>query len=215
MPSYLIVDDHPIVRIGLARVMAGCRPDWQCLEAATLAQARAILLADAPDLVLLDMKLGQEHGLQLLPWICAHYPGLPVLVLSMHDDIELISMALEAGARGYLLKDLAAQQLEVAIGRVLNGGRFVPAELAERLYFRRLEQSSVEGLTSRERQIFELLAEGLSKSLMAERLNLSANTVETYRQRLRVKLGARDNLQLVRMAVQHFSESRAMPALAG
>jgi len=205
MGSCLIVDDHPIVRVGLARVVTTCQPDWHCLEAGTLAEARQCLTDRRVDLVLLDMKLGQESGLQLLSWLTTHRAEIPALVLSMHDDLDLIGQAIEQGARGYLLKDLAAQQLEVAIRSVLAGKRYVPAELAQHLYFRKLESDGIGSLTSREWQVFGLLAEGLSKSLMAERLCLSPNTVETYRQRLRVKLGARDNLQLVRMAVRHFA----------
>ncbi|QEL56297.1 response regulator transcription factor [Chromobacterium paludis] len=204
MKTCLIVDDHPIVRIGLARVLAGCLPDWACLEAGTLAEARRLLEQHAVGLVLLDLRLGGEQGADLLPWACRHYPETPVLVMSMHDEAALVEQVLAAGARGYLLKDMAAVMLEQAVDAVLAGRRHVPEVLAQKLFFRRLEGQGMDSLTPRECQVFQLLADGLSKTVMAERLGLSPNTVETYRQRLRVKLGACDNLQLVRMAVQHY-----------
>ncbi|MBV1775630.1 response regulator transcription factor [Burkholderiaceae bacterium DAT-1] len=206
-PTCLIVDDHPIVRLGLGRIVGQCQPDWQIVEAGTLAEAREMLAKHPIRLVMLDMRLGKESGLTLLKDIRSQWPLLPVLVLSMHDDPALIDQALAAGARGYLVKDLAAKQLAEAIQAVLSGRRYVPAHLAERLYFHHIEPGGFDSLTPRERQIFALLAEGQCKKKMALALGISANTVETHRQRLRAKLGARDNLQLVQMAVRRFGQA--------
>lgn len=204
MKQCLIVDDHPIVRIGLAHVVAMLDGAWQCHEAATLDDAKTVLATTRVDLVLLDVNLGDASGLDLLPWLASHSPGIPVLVLSMHDELALVERALQAGARGYLLKDSAGRELAGAIATVMAGRRHVPFELAERLYFRKLECQGVDSLTPRELDVFRLLAEGLPKGQIAARLAISPNTVETHRQRLRIKLGARDNLQLVRLAVSHF-----------
>lgn len=205
--SFLLVDDHPVVRAGVAQLLRQAWPQRACDEADSVAAALAALDAKRYALVVLDLKLRHETGLDLLQAMREQADVPPVLVMSMHDSPSLLNAALKAGARGYVSKLSAADELAKAVRSVLEGGRYWSSAVLDAMVGAELSQGGLPALAPREWQVFTLLAEGCDKPEMAARLGLSESTVETYRQRLRSKLGLADNLQLVKAAVEHFVAS--------
>ncbi|OYU25243.1 MAG: hypothetical protein CFE41_22245 [Burkholderiales bacterium PBB2] len=206
---FLLVDDHPVVRAGLAQLLRQAWPQRPCDEADNVAAALAALDARRYALVVLDLKLRHETGLDLLQALRERTAVPPVLVMSMHESPALLNAALKAGARGYVSKLSAAEELAKAVRSLLEGGRYWSSPVLDALVGAELSQGGLPALAPREWQVFTLLAEGCDKPEMATRLGLSESTVETYRQRLRSKLGLADNLQLVKAAVEHFIASGA------
>jgi DNA-binding NarL/FixJ family response regulator len=209
----LIVDDHPVVREGLAMHIAR-QPDLEvCGEAEDVPGALALLAAVRPDLAVIDISLKRGNGLDLIGRIKESHPATGVLVWSMYPENLYAERALRAGARGYLHKGRATGQLMDAIRAVLAGRVYVSEELANDLLGRvasgrRLELSPVEHLSNRELQAFELIGHGQTTEKIARLMNVSAKTVETYRARLKEKLGLSNATELVRRATQWVLEGR-------
>jgi DNA-binding NarL/FixJ family response regulator len=133
------------------------------------------------------------------------YPSLPILILSMHDEPATVRRALQAGATGYLTKESSPDTLHAAVRQVAAGERFIPPGLAETLAFESVRPSGLphETLSQRERQIFKLIAQGVSLNLIAEQLHLSPKTVTTHKTHLMEKLGTGNNADLIRYAIEH------------
>lgn len=205
----LLVDDHPIVRLGLAALLGSHCPGICIAEAGSITEARAALAVTVPQLTLLDINLGRGNGLQLLPELLA--AGSRVLVLSIRDEASVIEQALAAGADGYLIKDAAGKELALALAALAQGQRYLPPNVAVRLAGRQGPQApqGVDSLSARELDVFLLVAQGLGKGEMAARLGISANTVETHRQKLKQKLGADSQHALLKLALAH--TGRALP----
>ncbi len=205
----LLVDDHPIVRLGLAALLGSHCPGVRIAEAGTLTEARTALATTPPQLTLLDINMGRGNGLQLLPELRA--AGSRVLVLSIRDEASIIEQALAAGADGYLIKDAAGKELAQALAALTQGQRYLPPNVAVRLAGRQGLQApqGVDSLSARELEVFLLVAQGLGKGEMAARLGISANTVETHRQKLKQKLGADSQHALLKLALAH--TGRALP----
>ncbi len=203
----LMVDDHRVVRHGVKLILAGEFPGAAVEEAGTAAEAIArVGERDQWDLVLLDLSLPDRSGLDALRDIKQLRPALPVLVLSMHPEAEFAVRVLRAGAAGYLTKQSAAEELVVAMRKVLAGGRYITAALAEQLAadlgaagFR----PAHELLSNREYQTMQLLAAGRTVNEIAAALALSPKTVSTYRTRVLAKLNIKSTVDLVRYALQH------------
>jgi DNA-binding NarL/FixJ family response regulator len=215
----LIVDDHPIVRQGL-RLMIDEEPDLRvCGEAQSEREARVAIRELDPDVVIVDISLAQGDGLELVRDVHAHHPELPMLVLSMHDELIYAERLLAAGASGYIMKHAASDQLLVALRRVLAGGRYVSESLAESLGRTRAGEAPaeradpIERLSNRELQVLSLIGRGQSSREAAERLGLSIKTVETHRQSLKRKLNLATNAQLLQYAINWYAIRSRPPSL--
>ena len=211
--SILLVDDHPIMRHGLAQLIR-MEPGLDIGgEVGSAAAGLAAVGRLRPDLVIIDLTLPDKHGLELIKDIHAMHPGSLCIVLSMHDETLYAERALRAGARGYVMKETAAETLIIAIRRVLGGGIYVSDTMASRM----LEQvtgqrgkgnaSGLELLTDRELEVLEMIGKGIATKLIATHLNISARTVEAHRSHIKEKLALVDGPALVRYAVQ-WVESR-------
>lgn len=207
----LVVDDHPIVRHGIVQLLAD-QPDLQCSWQVDDAEsALELLRRESVDLVIADISMPGLSGLDLTRRITASQPDLPVLVLSMHDESAYADRAFAAGARGYLTKQGAMEELARAVRRLLAGGVYfsptVERQMLERLRARSQPPPApvatpLSHLNEREYEVLQMLAQGLTSAEMAERLNRSVKSIEVYRASLRQKLGARNVAELTRMAIE-------------
>ncbi|MBI3799493.1 MAG: response regulator transcription factor [Deltaproteobacteria bacterium] len=204
MVKILIADDHAVVRRGLKQIMTD-EPDLLVVgEAQTAQQALELVRQQAWDVVVLDITMPGRSGLEVLKELQRERPKLPVLVLSMHPEEQFAVRALKAGAAGYLTKESAPGELVTAIRKVLGGGRYVSATLAETLAFELAvapDQSPHETLSNREYEVFRLLAAGKTVSEIAAQLFLSVKTISTYRARILEKMNLKHNAELIRYAV--------------
>ncbi|HUE90561.1 response regulator transcription factor [Pseudomonas sp.] len=201
MIRLMIADDHAIMREGLKQLFALASD----LQVVGEAENGAVLLEQLRqkdiDLLLLDMSMPGISGEDLLFRIHNHYPQLPILVLSMHNEVPIAQRALKAGASGYLTKDRDPETLLVAVRRVAAGGRFIDAELAEQIAFAATAPTAEnphDGLTNRELQIMRFLARGLSVTGIAAELAISHKTVSTHKARLMEKMGFTSTADIVR-----------------
>lgn len=206
MMRILIADDHAVVRHGLKRILGEELPGTVFGDAETSAEALATARDGDWDLVILDISLPGRSGLDVLKELKALKPKLPVLVLSMHPEEQFAVRALRSGAAGYLTKQGAPDELVAAVRKVLRGGRYVSASLAERLAGEiagASDRAPHETLSDREFQVFRLIASGQTLTAIAEDLSLSVQTVSTYRTRLLEKMGLTTNADLTRYAHNH------------
>jgi DNA-binding NarL/FixJ family response regulator len=216
----LIVDDHPIVRQGL-RLMINEEQDLVvCGEAQSEREARSAIREHEPDVVIVDISLAQGDGLELVRDVHAHHAGLPMLVLSMHDELIYAERLLAAGASGYIMKQAASDQLLVALRRVLAGGTYLSETLAQSLERSRGAVNGsrsnidpVKRLSNRELQVLSLIGRGQSSREVAEGLGLSVKTVETHRQSLKRKLNLATNAQLLQYAINWYANRDKSPTL--
>jgi len=204
----LIVDDHPMMRQGLAQLI-GAEPDMAiCGEAENAEQALDAIKPLKPDLVLADISLPGKNGLELIKDFQAIQPDLPVLVISMHDESLYAERVLRAGGRGYIMKQEGGKKLMDAIRQVLEGKIYVSqkmsADILEMFSGRRAgaESSPVEKLTDREFEVFQLIGQGKSTRDIAEQLHLSMKTVDVHRANIKTKLKLKSAVELVRFAVR-------------
>lgn len=213
----LIVDDHPIVRQGLRR-MIDLEPDLVvCGEAQTERDARTAIRELQPDVLIVDLTLAQGDGLELVRDVHAQYPDLPMLVLSMHDELVYGERLLAAGASGYIMKQAASDQLLVALRQVLDGGTYMSPALAANIERTARELSGttdpISRLSNRELQVLSFIGRGLSSREAADALGLSVKTVETHRQSLKRKLNLATNALLLQYAINWYaSRSRPTPS---
>jgi two-component system response regulator NreC len=206
----LLADDHAVLRAGL-RLLLNSQDDMEVVgEAATGAQAVAQARQFQPDIVLLDITMSGADGLEAVRDIKKNHPDTKVLALTMHDDESYLRHVLEAGGAGYVLKRSADTELLSAIRAVHQGGTFLHPEHAKVLLEPTVETEELEEngpdsydlLSDREQQVLKLLALGHTNQQIAEELFVSVKTVETYRARVRDKLGLRGRAALVRYALQ-------------
>jgi DNA-binding NarL/FixJ family response regulator len=206
MIRVLIIDDHEIVRRGLIEVLEDGFLKMETGEAANSRAALEMITAQEWDIVLLDINLPGRNGLEVLSEIKRLRPQSPVLVVSAYPEEEFAIRALKLGASGYLNKSLAADEVLVAVKKVLAGGRFVTASLAEKLAASLggdVRQSAHDSLSNRELQVLRLIASGRSIKKIAAEIALSEKTVATYRLRTAKKLGLDSNVELTRYALKH------------
>ena len=202
----LIVDDHPIMRFGLARLIeaeADLQVPW---EAGTAREALAHIEREKPDLVLVDMALPDRNGLELIKDIRSAFDGVQCLAISMHDEELYAERVLRAGGRGYVMKEEAPGKLIQAIRRVLDGGVFLSPKMEARIVelFAGGEKSGspVERLSDRELEVFRLLGEGHGTREIAGKLGISVRTIDAHRAHIKEKLGLRDATDLMHQAVR-------------
>ena len=206
MKRLLLVDDHPIMRHGLAQLIRAEAGLQVCGEAGSAREGLEAVGRLGPDLVVIDLTLPDKSGLELLKDIQACHPGTLCLVLSMHDEGMYGERALRAGARGYIMKEAAADHLITAVRKVLAGGIYVSDSMASRMLEQvtgqRLRTAALDSLTDRELEVLEMIGQGVATKVIAEKLCISARTVEAHRAHIKEKLGITDGAALVRYAVQ-------------
>ena len=203
----LIVEDHPIFRMGL-KEMINHEPDMKvCGEAETVDNALDLLQSCRPDLAIVDLSLKESNGMDFIREISDHYPACASLVLSMHDEALHAERCLLAGARGYIMKQEASDCVVTAIRQILAGQIHVSPRIMSRLLsvFRQqpdlAKTSPLASISDRELEIFQLIGKGLSSKQIAMQLNISIKTVGTYRERIKEKLSLSNASELVRCAV--------------
>jgi DNA-binding NarL/FixJ family response regulator len=206
----LVVDDHPIVRHGIVQLLNN-QPDFDCrLEADNADAALELLREQSVDLAIVDISLPGLSGLDLIRRMRTGNAALPVLVLSMHEESVYADRALAAGARGYVMKHEATEKLIDAARKLLAGGLYLSRDVEERMF-----QTYVGGagtgrtemlsrLTQREFEVLQMIAQGITSTQIAARINRSVKSVEGYRAAIRAKLGARTTVDLARLALEYF-----------
>jgi DNA-binding NarL/FixJ family response regulator len=211
--SILLIDDHPIVRQGLAQLI-NQEPDLHVSsEAASAREALEMLEKEMPDIAIVDISLDDRSGIELIKDLRARNESLPVLVLSMHDEALYAERALRAGAKGYIMKQEATEKVMTAIRKALEGQIYVSERMAARLLDQFVsarpgeEESPLGRLSDRELEIFSMIGRGLGTREIANKLFLSIKTVEAHREHIKEKLKLRSGTELMRMAVQHALES--------
>lgn len=215
----LVVDDHPIVREGLTQ-MINREPDLTvCGNAEDMQRAVQLIDMLKPDILIVDISLNGPDGLDLLKYIRARDPALPVLILSMHDEALYAERALRAGANGYIMKQEATDSVLVALRRILNREVYVSERVANRMLRQfvggganDVAHSSVEGLSDRELEVLRLIGSGHTTRQIAEELHLSVKTVESYQAHLKEKLSLKNSRELVQYAVAWSMNARAAGA---
>ncbi len=204
----LIVDDHPFMRAGLAQLIERQADLTVCGEAGNPAEALLRLASGGVDLVLADMTMPGRSGLDFLKDMVALHPGLPILVVSMHDELVYAERALRAGARGYIMKEAGGENLLAAIRQILGGQVYVSPKMSAQLLDSfsgrkaREADSPFGKLTDREFEVFQMIGRGRSTREIAQQLGLSTKTVDVHRANLKAKLELRDTTALVRHAVR-------------
>lgn len=204
----VLVDDHPVLRNGLARLIDSKEEFAVCGEASTAVDAMSLIRELEPDLVIVDIGLPGTSGIELTKTIRAEFQQLPVLILSMHEEALYATRALRAGAMGYIVKQDAIDNIAVALREALNGRRYLSPVIAAQL-----QQNGPEGetpstddpvslLTDREFEIFELIGKGHEVREISDALGLSPKTVETHRTNIKEKLKLKNARQVARLAVQ-------------
>jgi two-component system response regulator NreC len=205
----LLADDHTLFRAGLRRILEE-RPEFTVIaEASSGIEAVELARRHEPDIAIVDIGMNGLNGVEATAQIIRHSPKTAVLILSMHSDERYVVRAVRAGARGYLLKDSVEAGLVNAIHRLHNGHAFFSPAVAKVLQERWIHglgsgdvADRYDLLTERERQIYQLLAEGKSNKEIANRLDLSVHTAETHRTRVMEKLGLHSVAELVLSAVR-------------
>ncbi len=205
MIKILIADDHAMVRAGLKQIIATNTDIVVTGEATQGGEVAEKLRRTAVDLLLLDMTMPGISGVELIRRLRAEWPDLPILVLSMHNEGQVVSRALRAGASGYVTKDSEPEVLLSAIRKVAAGRKFIDPALVDAMVFEVGDagHSLHEMLSERELQVLKLLAAGRSINDIGESLFLSAKTISTHKMRLMQKLGIHNNADLVRYALKH------------
>jgi DNA-binding NarL/FixJ family response regulator len=204
--TILIVDDHPLLRHGLAALIRTELDLDVCGEAATSKAALEAIREHRPDLVIVDLALDGADGLDLIKAMKARHPEIPALVLSMHDEALYAERALRAGARGYVNKQQLDDTLLVAIRRVLNGEMYMSEKAGARFAAKFLggvtleKDSPLAVLTDRELEVFRLIGQGRCSRDIAQQLHLSVKTIESYREHIKQKLALESGAELVRRA---------------
>lgn len=207
MTKILIVDDHPIFRMGM-RELLNQEDDFSvCTVAEDIAGARKALRKHSPDLAIIDISLAEENGLDLVKEITTEHGNLPVLVLSLHDESVWAERAIRAGARGYVMKKEASESVISAVRNILNGKIHVSPDMMAHLLDKFHVNPGAQGaptvdiLTDRELEVFRLIGSGLATREIASRMNLGIKTIGTYRDRIKQKLCIKNAAELTRRAV--------------
>ncbi len=204
----MIVDDHPIMRHGMAQLIDAQDDLTVCSWAGTATEALTAISGDQPELALLDISLPDRNGLELLKDIRVLHPEVKVLMVSMHDESLYAERALRAGARGYIMKEEAADKLIEAIHTILAGRIYVSGEMSARIIEMfsgnkgDSQSAPLSRLSDRELEVFEEIGRGKATREVAGMLGISARTVDAHRAHLKKKLGLKDGSELVRYAVR-------------
>jgi two-component system, NarL family, invasion response regulator UvrY len=206
MTRILLTDDHSILRQGLKQILLEGIPDAKFGEADDSALALAMLHKENWDVLILDINMPGRNGFEVLDEVRRHFPRLPVLVLSSTPEDQLGSRAVRSGAAGYLNKQTAPEQLVDAVRTVLGGGQFISPTLAQKIIADLRQGANAvrhEALSDRESQVFRLTIAGKSLKEIAAELSLSTKTISTFRVRIFLKLGVKNDVELARYAQEN------------
>lgn len=204
----LLVDDHVVVRRGLALLLASLGNFVVCGEAADGDEAIRVFSEVHPDLILMDLSMPRLNGLEATRRLRQSHLGARILVLSMHDDEEFVAQALLAGAGGYVVKQSTPEELRLAMETVAAAGVFISPAVARPIVDEYLRQARSEQeapgsmLTPREREVLQLIAEGHTTDEIAEMLTISPHTAHHHRTNLKRKLGARSDAEMIKIAIK-------------
>lgn len=205
----LVVDDHPIVRQGLISLIEREANLEVCGEAEGMAEAIRAYRDTSPDLVIVDLSLKSGSGLELIKELHAQHPNLKALVVSTHEEQLFAERTLRAGAKGFVQKDQTAKQLSEAVHTVLDGRIYLSDRMSDQMLCRSIggsndgdAQTPIETLSDRELDVFEQIGKGITTKQIADNLNLSRKTIETYRENIKAKLRLNNASELTRHAVQ-------------
>lgn len=204
----LVVEDHPIFRLGLRELIDQEEDLEVCAEADDIPAARAELARSRPELVIVDLSLKGRSGMDLIKELRDRHPKLPILVVSMYEEALYAERALAAGARGYVMKQETSESIVQALRCVLDGRFYLSPSLTSALLGRMAggevpgQSEPVARLTDRELEVFRLIGQGLATGEIAARLNLSAKTIGTYRERIKEKLNLKTGGELMVQATR-------------
>ena len=209
MKRIMLVEDHPLLREGLKRLISGQQGLTVCGTAGTVQEALSLVESEKPDLVITDLTLPGRNGLELIKDLCASHQGISVMVLSMHDEMIYAERVLRAGGRGYVMKDAPPERLIEAIRVVIDGGVFA-SETVPRHFLKALSNGTtpsqpsfpLKRLTDREMEVFELIGHAKSNHEIASQLGISPRTLDAHRAHIRLKLGLSDGNGLTRHAIR-------------
>lgn len=204
----VVIDDHPIVRQGFVQLI-NMEDDLEVVgEAETASEGLQVLSNKRPDLALIDLSLKDSNGLELIKDVIHVVPGLLILVVSLHDENIYAERALRAGAKGFIMKAEATDNVMTAIRQVLNGNIYLSNDLKLKLVEKittgnnKAAISPIDVLSDRELEVFQLIGKGQKTRSIAESLNLSVKTIETYKSHLKLKLNLHDGTELIQRAVE-------------
>ncbi len=203
----VIVDDHPIVRKGFAQLI-NREADLKVVgEAEDHLSAQEVIARTMPELALVDLTLKESDGLELIKTINVQYPKVKTMVISLHDERVYAERALRAGAKGYIMKSEATENVMTAIRMVLQGSIYLSADMHERMLSQfagksNRDTSPIDVLSDREFEVFRLIGDGLETREIAKRLTLSIKTIETYKSHLKAKLNLNSSTELIQRAVE-------------
>jgi DNA-binding NarL/FixJ family response regulator len=204
----LIVDDHPILRQGVTKLINQEKDMNVCAEAGDVQKALEAIEQQKPDVAVLDISLNGASGIELLKDIKVRFPKLPVLILSMHDEVIYAPRALRAGASGYVMKQEGPEKVITALRTILNGQVYLSEKMGARMLSQlaggrsNLAASPVEQLSDRELEVFTLIGQGHGTRAISEKLHLSVKTIESHRAHIKEKLNLKNSTELVHHAIQ-------------
>ncbi|MEM1099505.1 MAG: response regulator transcription factor [Planctomycetota bacterium] len=205
----VLIDDHPIVRKGLLATLAAEDDLDVIAEASSLSEGYERLRDEKPDLAIVDLSLGDGHGLELIKQIHAHDWGIKLLVCSMLDEALYADRVIRAGASGYLRKDQAADHVVEAVRKILAGDVYLSPSATTRVLGQMSPgnrpggETTINQLSDRELEVFEMIGDGLGSREIAGKLHLSIKTVETYREKIKAKLDLKNGNELTRHAIHY------------
>lgn len=209
----LIVDDHPIVREGLAARIDGQADLEVCGEASKIHDALSLYRSLSPDLMLIDIQLEDGNGLELIKEVHLGDPSMKMLVISAFDESLYAERALRAGALGYVNKRELQEKVIDAIRTVLQGDRYLSPKMMQHMLSQAVTQKKaadedpIQRLSDRELEVFQLIGHGKTTTAIAHQLDLSVHTIDTHREKLRHKLGVKNGTELMKLAIQWVLES--------
>ena len=205
--TVFLADDHRVLRDGL-RILLETQADIEVVgDAENGKEAIDRIISLKPNVAVMDITMPELNGIEAAQVIHENLPDIGIVILSIHSDLEHIFRALQAGANGYLLKESAGSEVISAVRAVYLGRRYLSPGIRDTMMEAYLQdrqlQSPLEMLSMREREVLQLTVEGHTSAAIAERMELSPKTIETYRSRLMGKIGIRDLTELVRFAIKH------------
>lgn len=204
----ILVDDHPVFRLGLRELINQEADLVVCAEAEDTTQAWNEIQRLMPDLAIVDISLKGRDGISLVKDIGKHYRDMPVLVVSMHDESRFAERSLLAGAKGYIMKQETISSIVKAIRHILEGKIYLSERLKDAVLTqfaggsRTADKSPVDGLSDRELEVYRLIGQGFGTNEIAQKLSLSIKTIGSYRERIKEKLALRSGNELVRNAIR-------------
>ncbi len=202
-----IVDDHPVFRKGLAQLIDEEADLRVTGEAESVTQAIQLIQKGLPDLVIVDITLRDKSGIDLIEYLKEHFPRLPILVISMHDESLYAERVLRAGALGYITKQEMTGDVVVAVRQVIDGKRYISSDMVDALLGKMMAgtrgegQSPIEILSNRELEVFQLIGQGFKRGEIADLLHLSVKTIGTYRENIKKKMNLKTATELMKHAV--------------